>query len=102
MFNVFVVNKDVESGKINVSVQLIDVSDFLDGDVLIDVEFLMVNYKDGLCIGPGGGLVCNYLYVSGIDFVGIVVESFDDCYKEGDCVVLIGWCVGEVYWGGYV
>lgn len=101
MFNALVVNKDAESGKTNASVQSIDVSDLPDGDVLIDVEFSTVNYKDGLCIGPGGGLVRNYPHVPGIDFAGTVAESSDDRYKEGDRVVLTGWRVGEVHWGGY-
>ena len=101
MFNALVVTKDAESGKTNASVQSIDVSDLPDGDVLIDVEFSTVNYKDGLCIGPGGGLVRNYPHVPGIDFAGTVAESSDDRYKAGDRVVLTGWRVGEVHWGGY-
>ncbi|MEJ5217077.1 acryloyl-CoA reductase [Cognatishimia sp. D5M38] len=101
MFNALVVNKDAESGKTNASVQSINVSDLPDGDVLIDVEFSTVNYKDGLCIGPGGGLVRNYPHVPGIDFAGTVAESSDDRYKAGDRVVLTGWRVGEVHWGGY-
>ena len=101
MFNALVVTKDAESGKTNASVQSIDVSDLPDGDVLIDVEFSTVNYKDGLCIGPGGGLVRNYPHVPGIDFAGTVAESSDERYKAGDRVVLTGWRVGEVHWGGY-
>ena len=101
MFNALVVNKDAESGKTSAAVQQIDVSDLPEGDVLIDVEFSTVNYKDGLCIGPGGGLVRNYPHVPGIDFAGTVAESSDDRYKAGDRVVLTGWRVGEVHWGGY-
>ncbi|NBR35595.1 MAG: oxidoreductase, partial [Rhodobacteraceae bacterium] len=59
------------------------------------------NYKDGLCIGPGGGLVRNYPHVPGIDFAGTVETSNDPLYKAGDKVVLTGWRVGEVHWGGY-
>lgn len=65
------------------------------------VEYSTVNYKDGLCIGPGGGLVRNYPHVPGIDFVGTVEESADDRYQAGDKVVLTGWRVGEAHWGGY-
>lgn len=101
MFNALVVNKDAESGKTSAAVEQIAVGDLPDGDVLIDVEFSTVNYKDGLCIGPGGGLVRNYPHVPGIDFAGTVAESQDDRYKAGDRVVLTGWRVGEVHWGGY-
>lgn len=70
---------------------------------MVKVEYFIFNYKDGLCLlVKGGGLVCNYLYVLGIDFVGMV-EVLDNLkFVKGDKVVLIGWCVGEVYWGGYV
>ena len=101
MFNALVVNKDAESGKTSAAVQQIDVSDLPEGDVLIDVEFSTVNYKDGLCIGPGGGLVRNYPHVPSIDFAGTVAESSDERHKPGDRVVLTGWRVGEVHWGGY-
>ncbi len=72
-----------------------------DGEVTVAVEFSTVNYKDGLCVGPGGGLVRNYPHVPGIDFAGTVESSSDDRYKPGDKVVLTGWRVGEAYWGGY-
>ena len=71
------------------------------GDVTVDVEYSTVNYKDGLCIGPGGGLVRTYPHIPGIDFAGTVSASDDDRYKPGDKVVLTGWRVGEAHWGGY-
>ncbi len=71
------------------------------GDVTVDVEYSTVNYKDGLCIGPGGGLVRTYPHIPGIDFAGTVSASDDARYKPGDKVVLTGWRVGEAYWGGY-
>ncbi len=72
-----------------------------DGEVTVAVEYSTVNYKDGLCIGPGGGLVRNYPHVPGIDFAGTVEASDDPRYAPGDKVVLTGWRVGEAYWGGY-
>lgn len=82
-------------------VEEISVDDLPEGDVLVDVEYSTVNYKDGLCIGPGGGLVRNYPHVPGIDFAGAVAASDDARYKPGDKVVLTGWRVGENRWGGY-
>ncbi|BDY16091.1 quinone oxidoreductase [Sulfitobacter pontiacus] len=67
----------------------------------VAVEYSTVNYKDGLCIGPGGGLVRKYPHIPGIDFAGTVEASDDDRYKPGDKVVLTGWRVGEAHWGGY-
>ncbi|NNE86656.1 MAG: oxidoreductase [Silicimonas sp.] len=95
-----IVEKDDE-GKISASVQDIDESRLPDGEVTVAVEHSTVNYKDGLCIGPGGGLVRNYPHVPGIDFAGTVESSSDDRYAPGDKVVLTGWRVGEAWWGGY-
>jgi acrylyl-CoA reductase (NADPH) len=101
MFNALVVEKDEESGKTSAGVKEIGTDDLPDGDVTIAVEYSTVNYKDGLCIGPGGGLVRKYPHVPGIDFAGTVEASDHVCYKPGDKVVLTGWRVGEVHWGGY-
>ncbi len=101
MFNALVVNKDEDSGKTSAAVQQISVDDLPHGEVLVAVEYSTVNYKDGLCIGPGGGLVRKYPLVPGIDFAGTVEESADERYKPGDKVVLTVWRVGEAHWGGY-
>jgi len=101
MFNALVVEKDEESGKTSAAVKQITVDDLPHGEVLVAVDYSTVNYKDGLCVGPGGGLVRNYPHVPGIDFAGTVEESSDDRYSPGDKVVLTGWRVGEAHWGGY-
>ena len=101
MFKALVVTKDEESGKTAASVTEIGVDDLPAGEVLVAVEYSTVNYKDGLCIGPGGGLVRNYPHVPGIDFAGTVEASEDARYAPGDKVVLTGWRVGEAHWGGY-
>lgn len=101
MFNALVVNKDEESGKTNAAVTQIGLDDLPEGDVTVAIEYSTVNYKDGLCIGPGGGLVRKYPHVPGIDFAGTVEASTDERYKPGDKVVLTGWRVGEAHWGGY-
>lgn len=61
-----------------------------------------MNYKDGFVIIGSLFVVCKFLMVFGIDLVGVVCESSYLDWKEGDCVVLNGWGVGEVYWGGLV
>ncbi len=100
MFNALVVEKD-EEGKTHAAVKELSLDDLPAGEVTVAVEYSTVNYKDGLCVGPGGGLVRNYPHVPGIDFAGTVEASDDDRYKPGDKVVLTGWRVGEAHWGGY-
>jgi len=99
MFNALVVEKD-DDGKTSASVQQIGEDRLPEGDVTVAVEYSTVNYKDGLCVGPGGGLVRNYPHVPGIDFAGTVEASDDGRYKVGDKVVLTGWRVGEAHDGG--
>ena len=101
MFDALIVNKDDEG---NTSAEITQISEdqLPHGEVLVAVEYTTVNYKDGLCMSPGGGgLVRTYPHVPGIDFSGTVEESSDPRYKAGDKVVLTGWRVGEAHWGGY-
>lgn len=100
MIRALVVDKDDE-GKTSATVREIKDSDLPEAEVTVAVEYSTVNYKDGLCIGPGGGLVRKYPHIPGIDFAGTVEASSDDRYKAGDKVVLTGWRVGEAHWGGY-
>ncbi|WP_299785375.1 acryloyl-CoA reductase [uncultured Marivita sp.] len=101
MFKALIVRKDEDSGKTSAAVEEIGLEDLPQAEVTVAVEYSTVNYKDGLCIGPGGGLVRKYPHVPGIDFAGTVEASDDDRYKPGDKVVLTGWRVGEAHWGGY-
>ena len=99
MFNALVVEK-TESGT-HAAVRKISYEDLPAGDVTVAVEYSTVNYKDGLCIGSGGGMVRNYPHIPGIDMAGVVEASEDPRYKSGDRVVLTGWLYGEAHWGGY-
>ena len=99
MFNALVVEK--KDNGTEALVRKVSYDDLPNGDVTVDIDYSTLNYKDGLCIGPGGGLVRNYPHVPGIDLAGIVETSDDARYKVGDEVVLTGWRVGENRWGGY-
>jgi acrylyl-CoA reductase (NADPH) len=100
MFRALVVEK-LDSGETRAAVRELSEADLPDGDVTVRVDHSTVNYKDGLCLGSGGGLVRAWPHVPGIDFAGVVEESADPRYRPGDRVVLTGWRVGEVHWGGY-
>lgn len=100
-FRALIVDKD-ETGAIAHSIEEISKERLPEGgDVTIAVEYSTLNYKDGLCLTGAGGLVRTYPHVPGIDFAGTVEASEDSRYKPGDKVVLTGWRVGEVWWGGY-
>lgn len=87
--------------QVEARVQELKEDDLPAADVTVAVTHSTVNYKDGLCLSGGGGLVRNYPHVAGIDFAGTVCASNDHRYREGDSVILTGWRVGEAWWGGY-
>ncbi|NLU97949.1 oxidoreductase [Marinomonas sp. UCMA 3892] len=71
-----------------------------EGDVLVEVHYSTLNYKDGLAITGKSPVVRSFPMVPGIDLVGKVLQSDSDRFSEGDLVVLNGFGVGENHWGG--
>ena len=92
---------DQDDGKVRATVEQLREDQLPDGDVTVAVQYSTLNYKDGLVLGGLGRLVQNYPHVPGIDFAGIVESSRSPKFSVGDRVVLTGWRVGELYWGGY-
>ena len=103
MFSAIVIDKNDASQKDSgqtVGVQQLEESALPEGDVLIDVAYSTLNYKDGLAITGASPVVRKFPMVPGIDFAGVVRESGNAEWKVGDKVVLNGWGVGEGHWGG--
>ncbi len=71
-----------------------------DGDVVVDVEFSSINYKDGMALAGRSGIIKADSLIPGIDLVGTVVESESERWKAGDAVILNGWGIGETHDGG--
>ena len=90
-----------EGGKIVPRLETLDDSRLPQGEVTVAVEYSTLNYKDGMILEGQGRLVRQYPHVPGIDFAGTVEASDSPEFKPGDPVVLTGWRVGEVHWGGY-
>jgi acrylyl-CoA reductase (NADPH) len=82
-------------------IKTIEKSFLKDGNVLVKVDYSSLNFKDGMIIKDGGKLVKDYPHIPGIDFAGTVEESQSEKFKAGDKVILTGWRVGEIYYGGY-
>lgn len=90
-----------EEKKTLAGVRTLDISELPEGDVLVNIEYSSLNYKDALAVTGAGKIVHQFPMVPGIDLAGTVAESASPDYKTGDAVVLTGWSVGEKYWGGY-
>ncbi|MCP1677179.1 acrylyl-CoA reductase (NADPH) [Natronocella acetinitrilica] len=76
-------------------------ADLPEGDVLVDVQYSSMNFKDALAVTGTGKIVRTWPMVPGIDLAGTVRDSSSDEFSVGAQVVLTGWGVGERYWGGY-
>ncbi|MEO6093037.1 MAG: MDR family oxidoreductase [Novosphingobium sp.] len=98
MFSAILIEK-TDTGQ-NVALKELDDAQLPEGDVTIDVAYSTINYKDGLAISGRGPVVRRWPMVPGIDLVGTVSESSYPEFKPGDTVLLNGWGVGEVHWGG--
>ena len=98
-FRALVLRED--GGKVTSAIETVNVRELPDADVLVRVTHSTLNYKDGMVLNGIGRLVRSYPHIPGVDFAGIVEESAHPAYAPGDSVVLTGWRVGEVWWGGY-
>tara|TARA_R110001599_G_scaffold26856_2_gene94623 strand:- start:62261 stop:63244 length:984 start_codon:yes stop_codon:yes gene_type:complete len=98
MFNAIVIDKN-DDGQ-SVALAQVDEANLPEGDVLIDVAYSTLNFKDGLAITGSSPVVRSFPMIPGIDLAGTVRESSHADYKAGDKVVLNGWGVGEAHWGG--
>ena len=88
-------------GKVSPSLETLDDSRLPAGDVTVRIDYSTLNYKDGMILAGLGRLVRQYPHVPGIDFAGTVEASDNPAWTPGDRVILTGWRVGEVWWGGF-
>jgi acrylyl-CoA reductase (NADPH) len=98
-FKALMVNKSDED--FSVEIKDINLNDLPDGDVIIKVAYSSVNFKDGLASTPNGKIVRSYPFIPGIDMAGVVVESKDPRFKEGDEVIATSYEIGVSHYGGY-
>jgi len=85
----------------SVSETELSLDDLMEGDVVVDVSHSTINYKDGLVLTGAAPVVRSFPMVPGIDFAGTVASSSHDGIAEGDTVVLNGFGLSEVHYGGY-
>jgi putative YhdH/YhfP family quinone oxidoreductase len=71
------------------------------GDVLIEVAYSSLNYKDGLAVTGRGRIIRRFPMVCGIDLSGRVLATESAEFAIGDEVIVIGHGLGETHWGGY-
>jgi acrylyl-CoA reductase (NADPH) len=98
MFKGILIEKDDDGYR--AAVQQIDDSALPEGDVMINVEYSTLNYKDALAITGKAPVIRKFPMIPGIDLVGTIESSDTDKFKVGDKVLLNGFGVGELHCGG--
>jgi len=98
-FKALVINQEGEN--FTREIKTLENSFLKHGDVLVKVDYSGLNYKDALILKNGARLVKEFPHIPGIDFSGTVAESQNNNFKVGDEIILTGWRVGEIFYGGY-
>lgn len=99
-FKAWVVREN-EDGTFSRAIEERRVADLPEGEVLIEVKFAGLNYKDALSATGNKGVTRNFPHTPGIDVSGIVAESADGRYKVGDKVLVTGYDLGMNTDGGF-
>lgn len=101
-FNALVLRESATAGgPPTAAIEVLSDDDLPEGDVVVDIDYSSLNYKDGMALTGSGRIIRNFPMVPGIDFSGTVASSTSPDFQTGDPVILTGWGVGERYWGGY-
>jgi acrylyl-CoA reductase (NADPH) len=91
-----------EAGKARTTFKQLTLADLPDHDVLVEVDFSTLNYKDGLAVSGNRNKVARKLpIVAGVDLAGTVVESRSPAWRAGDKVVVNGFGLSETQYGGF-
>ncbi|GMU45689.1 MAG: quinone oxidoreductase YhdH/YhfP family protein [Porticoccaceae bacterium] len=99
-FNALVLDRN-EDKSIRAAIKPLSLAELPDEDVLVDVAYSTLNYKDGLAVTGSSPIARKFPMVGGIDLAGVVAESRDGRFKPGDRVLVNGYGLSERFWGGY-
>lgn len=96
-----IIARERDDGKVRGALETLTLADLPDLDVLVEVAYSTLNYKDGLAV-TGAGKICRSVpMVCGIDLAGKVLKSADSRFAPGDDVLINGYGLSETQWGGY-
>lgn len=96
----FIVRKS-DDDRVSASVEQLSLDALPAGEVVIEVAYSSLNYKDALACQGHPGVVCTFPHVPGIDCAGVVASSSSDKFSVGDEVLVTGYGFGAASWGGF-
>ena len=88
-------------GRIDARFEDVTLADLSPGEVIIEVQYSDINYKDALAATGAGKILRRHPLVGGIDLAGVVRSSDDARFKPGDAVLVTGSGLSETVDGGY-
>lgn len=89
------------AGNIIPNVESVTLPELASGEVVIDARYSSINYKDALAITGKSRIMRSYPTTAGIDVAGVIEQSTDDRFVEGDEVLITGYGIGESTDGGF-
>ncbi len=95
-FRIHRIEKEIKAGYEEISID-----DLTEGEVVVQVEWSGINYKDVLAATGKGAILRQYPLNGGIDLSGTVSESSAAEFKPGDKVLVCGCGLSETADGGY-
>lgn len=93
--------EETEKGKFSRKVKERSVNELPQNNVLVNVHYSALNYKDALSATGNKGVTKNYPHTPGIDASGVVAESSDEHFSTGDKVLVTGFDLGMNTDGGF-
>ena len=99
-FKAFVIREN-ENGNFSRSIEDKRIDELPEGEVLIQVKYAALNYKDALSSSGHKGITRNFPHTPGVDACGIVMSSESDDFKEGDAVIVTSYDFGMNTSGGF-
>lgn len=97
-FNALLASKD--DGQVSTTLVSFDNADLHDGDVLVQVDYSTLNYKDSLAMTNRLPIIRSFPMIPGIDLAGTVLESSHAGFRAGERVVLNGYGLSQTHHGG--
>lgn len=70
-------------------------------EVLVQVAYSDLNYKDALATQKNGGVIRQYPMIPGVDLAGTVLSSKAPEFSPGDAVLVTGYGLGVTHPGGF-
>jgi putative YhdH/YhfP family quinone oxidoreductase len=99
-FRCYFVTQDA-AGQVSAEIMRRPIDELPAGDVVVQVAYSSLNYKDALAVTGHPGVSKSFPHVPGVDAAGAVAASDVPEFAAGDPVIVTGFDMGANRWGGY-